>query len=70
MTLVYISLMVYYWNTIDGQLTKFIPHVYDSKLTMTMAISATHVEILIINRESLPISQEEYLPTLTVDCGL
>jgi len=52
MYIVYISLMVDYWNTIDGKLTNFIPWVNDSKITIRMAISEPHVQILIIDCES------------------
>ena len=52
MYIVYISLMVYYWNTIDGKLTEFIPPLNGSKIAIRMAISQTHVQILIIDRES------------------
>ena len=52
MYIVYIRLMVYYWNTIDGKLTNFIPPVNGSKITIRMAIGETHVQILIIDRES------------------
>jgi len=49
---VYISLMVYYWNTIDGKLTNFIPRVNGSKIMIRMAIGERKVYILIIDRES------------------
>jgi hypothetical protein len=52
MYIVYISLMVYYWNTIDGKLTNFISRVNGSEIMIRMAISATHVWILIIDSES------------------
>jgi hypothetical protein len=39
----YISLMVYYWNRIDGKLPNFIPCVNVSKITIRMAIGETLV---------------------------
>jgi len=43
MFIVYISLMVYYWNTIDAKLTKFIPSVNVSIILIRRAIGETHV---------------------------
>jgi len=43
MHILYITLILYYWNTMDGELTKFIPRVDGSKITIRMAIGETHV---------------------------
>jgi hypothetical protein len=43
MNIVYIRLMVYYWNTIDEKLTIFISRVKGSKFTIRMAFGKTHV---------------------------
>jgi hypothetical protein len=43
MYLLCISLMVYYWNTVDGKLTNFIPHINGSKITIRMAIGEIHI---------------------------
>jgi len=41
--IIYISLMVYYRNTIGGKLTNFIPCINGSKITIRMAIGETHI---------------------------
>jgi len=43
MYIVYISLIVYYWSTIDGELTKFIPRINGSKIRIRIAIGETHL---------------------------
>jgi hypothetical protein len=62
--------MMLYWNTIDGKLTNFIPRVNGSKIMIGMAIGETHVQILIIDRESGQRSRRVYVRTLTADGGL
>ena len=42
MYIVYLSLMVHYWNTIDGKLNKFIPRMNGSKIKVRMAIIEPH----------------------------
>jgi hypothetical protein len=49
MYIVYISVIVYYCNTIDGNLTNVIPRMNGSNITISMAIGKTHISILKID---------------------
>jgi len=70
MYIVYTSLLVQYWKTIDGTLTNFIPSANGFKNMIRLAIGETVVHILIICRESWQRSQPVYVLTLTADSGL
>jgi len=63
---VYISLMVYNCNTINGKLTRLIPCGKGSKLMSRMAIGEAHISILIIDHKSRQWLQKDSMQTLTV----
>jgi hypothetical protein len=67
MYIVHICVVVYYWHTMDGKVTTFIPSVNGSKITIRIVISETHVQNLIIDGKSWQKLLQIYMQTLTAD---